>query len=131
MLTLEYLMFEAYSKPCQISKMMRHIENLDIVRTLYSGIFMHSSGSFRNIQAYWRTLRHIETYSGIIKAYWAKFRHSKFWVTIAYTNHAILRTLAHLEPEAFSKAWQICKMIRHIQRSGKVRTVNATILKDI
>ena len=45
-------MFEAYSKPCQISKMMRHIENLDIVRTVYSDIFMHSSGSFRNIQAY-------------------------------------------------------------------------------
>ena len=52
MLTLEYLMFEVYSKPCQISKMMRHIENLDIVRTVYSGIFMHSSGSFRNIQTY-------------------------------------------------------------------------------
>ena len=44
----------AYSKPCQISKIMRHIENPGIVRTVYSGIF-------RDIQAYsWTYLRHIQ-----------------------------------------------------------------------
>ena len=36
--TLGYLIPEAYLKLCQIYKMMTHIENLDIVRTLYSGI---------------------------------------------------------------------------------------------
>ena len=39
--TLAYLMPEAYSKPCQISKMMRHIENNGIVRTVHSDIFRH------------------------------------------------------------------------------------------
>ena len=32
---------EAYSKPCQISKMMDHIDELGIVRRIYSGIFRH------------------------------------------------------------------------------------------
>ena len=32
---------ETNSQPCQISNMMRHIENPDIVRTVYSGIFRH------------------------------------------------------------------------------------------
>ena len=36
---LAYLMLEAYSKPCQIAKVMRHIENPGKVRTVYSGIF--------------------------------------------------------------------------------------------
>ena len=39
--TLAYLTPDAYSKPCQISKMMRHFENPGIVRTVYSGIFRH------------------------------------------------------------------------------------------
>ena len=39
--TLAYLTPEAYSKPCQISKMMRHIENSGIDRTVYSSIFRH------------------------------------------------------------------------------------------
>ena len=37
---------EAYSKPCQISKMMRHIENPDIAKK-FSQAF---SGTFSNIQ---------------------------------------------------------------------------------
>ena len=36
---LAYLMPAAYSKLSQISKMMRHIENSGIVRTVYSGIY--------------------------------------------------------------------------------------------
>ena len=38
---------EAYSKPCQISKIVRHIENPGIVRTVYlafSKIFKDSQG---------------------------------------------------------------------------------------
>ena len=35
---------ETYSKPCQISKIMRHIENPGIVRTVYSDIFKHIQG---------------------------------------------------------------------------------------
>ena len=33
---------EAYSKPCQITKMMRLIENHGIVRTVFSGILRHT-----------------------------------------------------------------------------------------
>ena len=42
--TLAHLMREAYSKPCQISKISRHIENPGIVRTVNSGIFRHTEG---------------------------------------------------------------------------------------
>ena len=42
--TLACLMPEAYSKPCQISKIMRHIENPVIIRTVYSGICRHTQG---------------------------------------------------------------------------------------
>ena len=46
---------ETYSKPCQMSKMVRHIENPDIVRTVYSVIFKHIQGHsalFSHVQAY-------------------------------------------------------------------------------
>ena len=58
-----------YSKPCQISKMMRHIENPDMVRTVYSGIFRYiqeHSAIFSHVQD------NIQTCLGIprdIKAY--------------------------------------------------------------
>ena len=48
---------EEYSKPFQISKMMRHIENPGIVRTAYS-----FSGMFRDIQKYPAMFRHVEGY---------------------------------------------------------------------
>ena len=51
--TLACLMPEAYSKPSQISKMMRHIENSGFVRTFYSDVF-------RDIQRYSVMFRHIE-----------------------------------------------------------------------
>ena len=50
-----YLMPEAYSKPWQISKIMRYIENSGIVRIVYSGIFKHIQGHsaiFSHVQAY-------------------------------------------------------------------------------
>ena len=59
---------EVYSKPCQVSKMMRDIENIGIVRTICSGIFRHIHqrlAIFSHVQA----LRHIQEYSGIIEAY--------------------------------------------------------------
>ena len=51
--TLAYLIPEADSKSCQITKMMMYIENPDIVRTVYSGIF-------RDIQQYSVMLRLIK-----------------------------------------------------------------------
>ena len=64
------------SKPCQISKMIRHIENSGIVRRVYSGIFRHTEEHsvtlrliFSHVQAYRGELRHTETYSGIAVAY--------------------------------------------------------------
>ena len=53
--TLVFLMPEAYSKLSQISKMMRHIENPGIARTVYSGIFRH-------IQEHSVILRHVQFY---------------------------------------------------------------------
>ena len=47
------------------------------------------------------------------------------------TNHAIFRTLTHLEVEASSKACWTCKIIRHIQIPAIVRTVYSRISKDI
>ena len=41
---LAHLMSEACSKPCQISKIMRHTGNPGILRIVYSGIFRHIQG---------------------------------------------------------------------------------------
>ena len=63
---------ETYSKLCQITKMMRHIENPDIVRTVYSYTFRHIQGHsaiFSQVQGHLGTLMHIEAYSGVIEAY--------------------------------------------------------------
>ena len=53
--TLAYLIPAAYSKLCQIYKMMRHIENTGIIRTVYLGIF-------GNIQQYSAMVKYIEGY---------------------------------------------------------------------
>ena len=50
----EDICFE-YTKPCQISKMTRHVENPDIVRTVYSVIFRYIQGHsviFSYVQTY-------------------------------------------------------------------------------
>ena len=63
-------MSDAYSKPCPISRMMRHTVNPDIVRTVYSGIFRHIQGHsclFRHFQAYSGTFSNIHPCSGILK----------------------------------------------------------------
>ena len=56
----------------------RCIENSGIVRTLYSGVFRHIQGLsaiFSYGHAYWRILRYIKAYSGIIEAYGFIIRH--------------------------------------------------------
>ena len=53
--TLTYLIPAAYSKPYQISKIMRHIENPVIVRTVYSDISRHIKehlAIFSQVQVY-------------------------------------------------------------------------------
>ena len=63
---------EACSKPCQTSKMMRHIEKTSMVRTVYSGIFRHiqqHSAVSSHVQSHCGKLRHNEAYSGITEAY--------------------------------------------------------------
>ena len=72
------LMQETYSKPCQISKMIRHIENLRIVRTVCSGI-----------------LRYIKAYWGICRHYWGILSDSQTnseLCNLCMHNCAILRT---------------------------------------
>ena len=78
---------EAYSKLCQISTMMRHIENPGIVRAVYSGMF----SLFRHIQA---LLRHTDP----------PLDRYRILCNPCIYNRAIFRTLAHLEPEASPKA---------------------------
>ena len=64
-----------FSKPCRISKMMRHIEIPCNSKNSLFRHFLAHWGAFNNIQPfYWRTLGHIKAYWGIIEAYWAKFR---------------------------------------------------------
>ena len=87
----------------------------------YSAMVSHIEGHqgiSRHIQA---LLRHIEPYSGIFRTPYNP---------CIYSN-AIFRILAYLEPEAYSRASQTCKMIRHIQRPGLVRTVFSGSFKDI
>ena len=79
--TSPYVMPKAYSRPCQISIMMKHIENLGIVRTVYSGIFgdiqQYLAGFrpiFRDFQVYCGTLRHIKALLWQIEQYLGRFR---------------------------------------------------------
>ena len=113
------------SKPCQISKMMRHLENPGIVRIICLGIFRHVQAYFtmKHIQA---LLRHIELYSDIFRTL---CKHCIY-------NHTIFRILTYLnqnasEPEASSKVCQTCKMIMHIQNPDIVGTVYSSIFGDI
>ena len=118
----KYLMPETYSKPCQVSMIITHIENPGIAR-ICSGIFRHIQGHsviLSHVQAYWGILRHIQ----------ALLRHTELYSDIFRTpsnpciyNHVVFRTLTHLEPEASSKGCQICKMTRHDQSPGIVRTL--------
>ena len=129
--TLAYLIPAGYSKPCQLYKMMRHIENSDIVRTAYSGIFKQNqehSAIFSHVQAYWEILGPIETLLRHIEPYPDIFR------TLCHPcicNSTMLRTLIHLELEESSKACRKSKLIKHIQMPGIVRTVYSSIFKDV
>ena len=121
--TMAYLMSTTYSKPCQISKMMRHIEKPGLVRTVYSNILRHIqrySAIFSHVQALWGTLRDTEPYSDIFRSLCSPCMY----------NHVIFRTLAHSGPKASSKACQTYKMIRHIQSPGIVRKICSSIFKD-
>ena len=64
-------MTEEYSKPCQISKMMKHIENPDTVKAVFSGILrdiQRHVALFSHVQACLGTLRYAQAYSGITEA---------------------------------------------------------------
>ena len=53
--TMAYLMPTTYSRPCQINKMMRHIEKPGLVKTVYSNILRHMqrySAIFGHVQAF-------------------------------------------------------------------------------
>ena len=61
-----------YSKPFQISTMIRHIENPGIVKTVYSNIFNRIQGHsliFSHAQGHSGTLRYIEACSGITEVH--------------------------------------------------------------
>ena len=144
---------EAYSKPCQISRMMRHIENPGIVKTVYSCIF----GDINNIQPCSDISRDIKAYSGIFKHCWSSWSHIQtfrtmcnpcIWVKVFENGpskicerqplknlklyglpgrpiyiFAIFKTLTYSKLEASSKACRTCEMIRHIQSPDIFRTL--------
>ena len=97
---------------------MGHIDNSGIVRTIYSCIFRH-------IQEYSAMSRRIKGHEDILRHIQATL------CNLCFCNRAIFRTLAYLEPVASSSNCQICKIIRHIQSPGIIRTVYSSIFKDI
>ena len=125
-------MAEAYSKLCEISKMMRYIENIPHHSLFkhfqgYSGTFSTvepCSGILRDIKSFWGIFRH---YQGILSHFQA---YSEFCVNLSIYNCSIFWTYAHLESETSSKTCRTCKMIRHIQNPGIIKTLYSSILKD-
>ena len=86
MMIMAYLMAEEYLKPCQVSQMMIHTENLGIINTVQPGIFRHvqeHSAIFSHVQQYLRTLRHIEPYSDLFGTLFNPYSnirpHSELW----------------------------------------------------
>ena len=90
---------EGYSKPFQICKMMRHIENATTITTVYSGIFRYiqrHSAIFSHVLAYWRTLTQ-KTHDAI-----STFKRSvHLWVKL-FIQNVILRVSARKISSIFS-----------------------------
>ena len=117
--TLTYLMTEAYWKPCQISKMNRHFEKPGIVRTLYSGIFMHI-GTFSNIQVWSGILSDVNAYWGIFRHYLgilSNITFSELCITIAYT------VVPYSEPWHSYNPKHLQKPVKNLRWSGIFRAL--------
>ena len=117
---------EAYSKSCQISTMISHIEYPGIIRTVFSGIFS-------NIQHYSAMFRHIEEYYSILMYIQALLRHIQPYSTLhnpCIYNCAIFKTLTHLEPKASSMPVEHVRLSSVFRAPGIFR-LNSSILKDI
>ena len=115
--TLAHLMSEAYPKPFQTCKMIRHIANPGIVKTAYSDIFRDIQGHsviFSHVQVYWGTLRYIQELLRHIGPYSIIFR--TLCNPYVY-NRVIFRTLAHLDPRHPQKP------VEHVRWSGIFRIV--------
>ena len=98
---------ETYSKSCQISKMMRHIERPGTVRTVFSSIFWHiprHSAIFSHVQAYSGTLRYFEAYLSIIKAYWALFSHRQNSLYLLHMQPCHIQNAEIFITQAISKS---------------------------
>ena len=61
-------MLEAYLKSCQVSNVIRHNENHDIVKIVYLSSFRHIWRYLATL-SYVQTLREIKAYRGITEAY--------------------------------------------------------------
>ena len=106
-------------KPCQRSKMKRHIENPGRVRTAYSGIFKHiqwHSAIFGHNQAYWATLkaylgifRHFEPYTDIFRTLFNHciYNHATFKPLAQYRTQGIFKNLPNVQDyQAYWELWQ-------------------------
>ena len=87
------LMVVEYSKPCQISKMMKRIENPGTVRAVYSGISKYIQGhstTCSTFQPFSGILRDIRVYRGIFRYYLGILSYvqtySDVCVTLIYTT---------------------------------------------
>ena len=119
--------------------MMRYIENPGIFRTVYSDISLAYSeqfiqtfpGIFRDFQKYSATFSVFKAYRGIFRCWYIEVYSVIFRILCnpCIYNRIIFRTLAHLDPQASSKACGTRKMIRYIQSPGIIRTVFSSIFK--
>ena len=103
--------------------MMKHIENLGIVRTVYSGIFgdiqQYLAGFrsiFRDFQVYCGTLRHIKALLWQIEQYLGRFRTLRNPCIHNRAHTCIYSEPQHIQsPGVSSNACQTCQMIRYMQ----------------
>ena len=92
---------EIYSKPFQISKMMRNTENPNIVRKVYSGIFI-------NIQRHSAILTYVQAnippYSGMLKNFQTLLWYIEPY-SEPYVNLRHLQKPVKLTDQAYSEPW--------------------------
>ena len=120
--TLTYLIPEAYSKPCQVYKMMRNIENTGTVRRVCSSIWHES---------FYKTLHHKLL--------------TVFWIHLCLDNCSVVSTVCfrHIQTSDIFTILIICKemweansylvgILRHIQAySALLRPIKAYLVPSV
>ena len=118
---------EGYSKPFQISKMMRHIENATTITTVYSGIFRYiqrHSAIFSHVLAYWRTLTQkthdaISTFKRSVHL-WVKFFIQNVILRVSARKNSIIFSVELFFLALLTKFYRSVLVARKLSCPGKV-----------